>query len=201
MVCAELTYMDLALARFWAKPRPRLERGSVWWRAARGDTVGRNTSVASRGIFGDKHWGSITPIYAWVSHRFIWFRLSVCSFAYYSLSVSCGCKGDLNICLGEHIKVPINPFITRSSDIIRGKNGEVVGDTCGFQVVSKWTVRDHDYLHLKVEYNPSELVTHTCERLAKGKRHSHPNLLILATVSTGHRQDPTPKISAQTVMV
>lgn len=44
----------------------------------------------------------------------------------------------------------------------------------GSQEVSKWTVLDHDYLHLKVEYNPSELVAHTCERLAnpisKGKK-------------------------------
>lgn len=28
MVCSEETYMDLALARFWAKPRPRLEQGA-----------------------------------------------------------------------------------------------------------------------------------------------------------------------------
>lgn len=31
-------------------------RGSVWWRAARGVTVGRNGIVARRGTFGVKHW-------------------------------------------------------------------------------------------------------------------------------------------------
>lgn len=169
---------------------------------------GTKHECGPQSIFGDKPWGIITPICAWISHPFIWFRLSVSSFAYYSLSVSCGCKGYLNICkgylnicLGECIKVPINPFMTRSSDLMRGKNGEVVGDNCGSREVSKWTVLDHDYLHLKVEYNLSELIMHTCGRLTKGKGHSHLNLLILATVSTRHRQDPTAKISTQTVMV
>lgn len=106
--------------------------------------------------------GHIADMRVGLARPLVWFRLSVCSFDYYSLSVSCGCKGYLKICLGELIKVSIYPFITQSSDVIHGKNGEAVGDTCGSQEVSKWTVLDHDYFHLKAEYNPSELVTHTC---------------------------------------
>lgn len=70
----------------------------------------------------------------------------------------------------------------------------VVGDTCESQEVSKWTVLDHDYLHLKVEYNPSEPVTHTCERLAKGKKRSHSNLLIFDSVNSAQTRSDSEDI-------